>query len=124
MACGGEDEPEVQTSGDPTQAARTFMTAFLNGDLQGCGTYSTGAVRSSVLAQCQERADAQATTDLSTVSFVLLEQDGIEAVVEMRGTYTITAIDEGEAIARQENTPIRLLMRYEDDFWRFDDFVE
>ncbi|PJF44682.1 MAG: hypothetical protein CUN55_02710 [Phototrophicales bacterium] len=121
-ACGN-DKKEVTPSGDPTQAARAFMNAFLNGDLTGCKSFASKAVQNSILEQCQAYADAQAITDLSGVSFILIEQDGLYALVEMQGTYTISAIDAGQRVMRQESTPIRIVMYYEDDFWRFDDFL-
>ncbi len=123
-ACGGGDDAEDAAPGDPSQAARAFMFALLNGNLTECESLATEAVRASMLAQCRQYANAQAATDLTNVSFVVLERDGQQAVVEMRGIYTITASDGTDRVARQEDTPIRLLMRYENDFWRFDDFVD
>lgn len=123
-ACGGGDDATPEPApGDPTQAASAFMTALLNGDLAGCEGYSTQAVRESISTQCQAYAAAEASADLTNVLFVIIEREGEQAIVEMRGIYTISALDGGERVARQDDTPIRLLMRYENDFWRFDDFA-
>lgn len=122
VACGDTETTPEPAPGDPTQAAYAFMIALLNGDITGCEGYSTEAVRESILQTCQAYADAEANTDLTGVSFIVLAREGQDALIEMRGIYTISSIEEGSRISRQENTPVRILMRYEDDFWRFDDF--
>lgn len=122
----GQDEPEKPTpTGDPAQAARAFMSALLNGQVESCVTLSSINVRETMRRTCQNYADAESVADLSSVEFVELDRQDIYALVEMQGSYMLSAYDfESESRAqRLETTAIRILMIYEGEFWRFDDFV-
>ena len=116
---------EVVPEGDPSQAARAFMTAFLNGNVTNCVNLSTEEARESVRALCQARADTQSTVDLQDTTFAVNDQDGLLAVVIMQGSYreTVTDPNNGNVVVTDiEDTTIVIYMEYQDDFWRFYDF--
>lgn len=127
-ACGGGDEASpaaVEPTGDPTQAARAFMTAFLNGNVSNCVNLSTAGSRESVRTLCEERARAQSIADLRDTTFTIVAQQGIRAVVQMEGSYRETVTDpetSNVVINDVENANVTINMEFEDDFWRFYNF--
>lgn len=127
IGCDQENasDEDVTVSGDPAQAARAFMTAFLNGSVEICGTYATAESRASVELLCQQRADVQAQASLSATRFNELRRDGRFAFVEMAGTYRQTFVnpETGETVENEVSEPVVLVMYYQDEFWRFDDFA-
>jgi len=115
----------ITPTGDPTQAARAFMTAFLNGNVEGCLAFATAESRDSVETLCAERAAAEAHATLHDIAFEELERDGRYAFVEMRGTYQqrFTNPEDGRIVENEVSAPLVIVMYFQDNFWRFDDFA-
>lgn len=127
VACGGDNEDASETpEGDPAQAARAFMSAFLNGETDSCVSLSIEESRDSVSELCQRRSDLESTASLRNTTFVEINRNGSVATIELQGTFQESFVDpeSGAVQTRETSGPIRIQMRYQNDFWRFDNFVD
>ena len=122
---GDNEQDAITPEGDPAQAARAFMTSFLNGDVETCQTYTAVESRESVMLLCQQRASVQSSVNTADLTFETLEINGRYALVQTGGTYEQSVVDPASGAVQRDvvNEPILLQMYYQDGFWRFDDFV-
>lgn len=129
-ACGAEPTP-VMPEGDPTEAAREFMSALYEGDTDKCRNLSSQEVRDSVAQLCRsiDERSAVASIDLTETTFEVISSESATVTITMSGRWTILNIDsDGQSKEETHDSategPIVLFMIYEDDNWRFHGFDE
>ncbi|NDJ85507.1 MAG: hypothetical protein GYB66_06445 [Chloroflexi bacterium] len=123
-ACQEEEPTPIVPEGDPVEAAREFVEAFYEGDVETCRELTVNDQRAQVEELCQRNATALASIDLSEAEFGLYSQVAtLVVVVEMSGRWTIAALgQDGTMVEETRDEPVYITMVYEDGAWRFENF--